>query len=215
MNLIKQLRQRTSAPIKDVKASLLACNWDIEAAQKDLRKRGVALAAKKSLRTAAEGLLAIAQDDKRAAVVELNCETDFVARNDVFQYLASSLAKMALSAQGPGELFMPFCPEFLENMSINLDHPMLSGETTVQNAVTEVAAMVGENVKLRRGFMLSTTAHDVMGMICSRFSLVKQIPKYNRNTYIHTILFRPYLPCFNSDLTRSSCVRFVFASSIC
>jgi len=162
MNLIKQLRQRTSAPIKDVKASLVACNWDIDAAQKDLRKRGVALAAKKSSRTAAEGLLAIAQDDKRAAVVELNCETDFVARNDVFQYLASSLAKMALSAQGPGELFMPFGPELLENMSINLDHPNLSGETTVQNAVTEVAAMVGENVKLRRGFMLSTTAHGVV-----------------------------------------------------
>ncbi|CAD6238179.1 unnamed protein product [Miscanthus lutarioriparius] len=162
MNLIKQLRQRTSAPIKDVKASLVACNWDIEAAQKDLRKRGVALAAKKSSRTAAEGLLAIAQDDKRAAVVELNCETDFVARNDVFQYLASSLAKMALSSQGPGELFMPFGPELLENMSINLDHPMISGETTVQSAVTEVAAMVGENVKLRRGFMLSTTAHGVV-----------------------------------------------------
>ncbi|NP_001132619.1 elongation factor Ts, mitochondrial isoform X2 [Zea mays] len=162
MNLIKQLRQRTSAPIKDVKASLVTCNWDIEAAQKDLRKRGVALAAKKSSRTAAEGLLAIAQDDKRAAVVELNCETDFVARNDVFQYLASSLAKMALSAQGPGELFMPFGPELLENMPINLDHPKLSVETTVQSAVTEVAAMVGENVKLRRGFMLSTTAHGVV-----------------------------------------------------
>ncbi|KAL5205219.1 hypothetical protein ABZP36_033428 [Zizania latifolia] len=76
MNLIIQLRERTSVPIKDVKASL-----------KDLRKRGVVLAAKKSLRTAAEGLLAIAQDEKMAAVVELNCETDFVARNDVFQYL--------------------------------------------------------------------------------------------------------------------------------
>jgi translation elongation factor EF-Ts len=58
-----------------------------EEAQKDLRKRGVVLAAKKSSRTAAEGLLAMAQDEKRAAVVELNCETDFVARNDVFQYL--------------------------------------------------------------------------------------------------------------------------------
>ncbi|KAL6644243.1 hypothetical protein ACP70R_015851 [Stipagrostis hirtigluma subsp. patula] len=162
MNLIKQLRERTSAPIKDVKASLVSCNWDIEAAQKDLRKRGVVLAAKKSSRTAAEGLLAIAQDEKRAVVVELNCETDFVARNDVFQYLASSLAKMALSAQGPGELFLPFGPEYLENKSINLDHPKLSGETTVQSAVTEVAAMVGENVKLRRGFMLSTAAHGVV-----------------------------------------------------
>nr|TKW15887.1 hypothetical protein SEVIR_5G210000v2 [Setaria viridis] len=130
MNLIRQLRQRTSAPIKD-------------AAHKDLRKRGVALAAKKSSRTAAEGLLAIAQDEKRAAV-------------------ASSLAKMVLSAQGPGELFLPFGPEYMENMSINLDHPKLNGETTVQSAVTEVAAMVGENVKLRRGFMLSTTGHGVV-----------------------------------------------------
>ncbi|KAF8783787.1 hypothetical protein HU200_000225 [Digitaria exilis] len=162
MNLIKQLRERTSAPIKDVKASLVNCNWDIEAAQKDLRKRGVVLASKKSSRTAAEGLLAIAQDEKKAAVIELNCETDFVARNDVFQYLASSVAKMALSAQGPAELFLPFGPDYLENMSINLDHPKLSGETTVQNAVTEVAAMVGENVKLRRGFMLSTTAHGAV-----------------------------------------------------
>lgn len=56
-------------------------------AQKDLRKRGVVMASKKSARTAAEGLLAVAQDDKRAVVIELNCETDFVARNDVFQYL--------------------------------------------------------------------------------------------------------------------------------
>ncbi|RCV26607.1 hypothetical protein SETIT_5G259400v2 [Setaria italica] len=143
MNLIRQLRQRTSAPIKDVKASLVSCNWDIEAAHKDLRKRGVALAAKKSSRTAAEGLLAIAQDEKRAAV-------------------ASSLAKMVLSAQGPGELFLPFGPEYMENMSINLDHPKLNGETTVQSAVTEVDAMVGENVKLRRGFMLSTTGHGVV-----------------------------------------------------
>ncbi|CAO2201394.1 unnamed protein product [Urochloa humidicola] len=162
MNLIKQLRERTSAPIKDVKASLVSCNWDIDAAQKDLRKRGVVLAAKKSSRTAAEGLLAIAQDEKRAAVVELNCETDFVARNDVFQYLASSVAKIALSAQAPGQLFLPFGPEYLEDMSINLDHPKLSGETTIQSAVTEVAAMVGENVKFRRGFILSTSAHGVV-----------------------------------------------------
>uniref|UniRef100_A0A0E0ELD4 Elongation factor Ts, mitochondrial n=1 Tax=Oryza meridionalis TaxID=40149 RepID=A0A0E0ELD4_9ORYZ len=164
MNLIKQLRERTSAPIKDVKSSLVSCNWDIDAAQKDLRKRGVVLAAKKSSRTAAEGLLAIAQDEKRAAVVELNCETDFVARNDVFQYLASSLAKLALSARDPGELVFPFGPDYLENLNVNLDHPKLSGETTVQSAVTEVAAMVGENVKFRRGFIMSTTAH---GVVCS------------------------------------------------
>ncbi|KAJ8486047.1 hypothetical protein OPV22_018532 [Ensete ventricosum] len=165
INLIKQLRERTSAPIKDVKLSLVNCNWDLEAAQKDLRKRGVVLAAKKSSRTAAEGLLSVAQTEKKAVVVELNCETDFVARNDVFQYLASSLARIALSADSSmvqaQEAFI-FGPEYLENMKINLDHPKLSGETTVQNAVTEVAAMVGENVKIRRGYALSTSSHGVV-----------------------------------------------------
>lgn len=60
-----------------------------DAAQKDLRKRGVALALKKSSRTAAEGLLALAQTEHKAAIIELNCETDFVARNEMFQYLVS------------------------------------------------------------------------------------------------------------------------------
>lgn len=60
-----------------------------EAAQKDLRKRGVVLASKKSSRSAAEGLLALAQSESKAALIELNCETDFVARNEIFQYLVS------------------------------------------------------------------------------------------------------------------------------
>ncbi|KAK9110641.1 hypothetical protein Sjap_018701 [Stephania japonica] len=89
-SIIKHLRERTSAPIKEVKSALVNCNWDIEAAQKDLRKRGVVLASIKSSRTAAKGLLALAQNENEAAVIELNCETDFVARNQVFQYLVST-----------------------------------------------------------------------------------------------------------------------------
>ncbi|XP_057983232.1 elongation factor Ts, mitochondrial isoform X2 [Malania oleifera] len=135
MDLIKQLREQTSAPIKDVKSALIDCKWDIEAAQKDLRKRGVVLASKKSSRTAAEGLLALAQDESKAAVVELNCETDFVARNEIFQHL---------------------------NSNICLGHPKLRGETTVQSAITEVAAMMGENVKLRRGFVMSAPSGGVI-----------------------------------------------------
>nr|GEY95528.1 elongation factor Ts, mitochondrial [Tanacetum cinerariifolium] len=73
MNLIKKLRERTSAPIKEVKSALIDCNWDLEAAQKELRKRGIVLASKKSARTAAEGLLALAQNDTKAAVIALNC----------------------------------------------------------------------------------------------------------------------------------------------
>ncbi|CAI0552200.1 unnamed protein product [Linum tenue] len=159
MSLIKQLRERTSAPIKDVKASLVECNWDIEAAQKDLRKRGIVLASKKSGRTATEGLLALAQSEGKAAIIELNCETDFVSRNEIFQYLAVSLAKQALlvkngSQQPSGVLSVG--PESLEELKLNLEHPKISGETTVHNAITEVAAMMGENVKLRRGFVMSS-----------------------------------------------------------
>ncbi|XWS47268.1 hypothetical protein CRYUN_Cryun14cG0137800 [Craigia yunnanensis] len=171
MHLIKQLRERTSAPIKDVKASLVDCNWDIEAAQKDLRKRGKVLAMKKSSRTAAEGLLALAQNEGKAAIIELNCETDFVARNEIFEYLALTLAKQALlvensSQQAPG--VFSFGPECLEHFKLNLEHPKMSGETTVQNAVTEVAAMMGENVKLRRGFVMSTSLQGVVSAYLHR-----------------------------------------------
>ncbi|KAK6151528.1 hypothetical protein DH2020_014163 [Rehmannia glutinosa] len=164
MNLIKQLRERTSAPIKEVKSALVACNWDIEAAQKDLRKRGVALASKKSSRTAAEGLLALAQNQKKAVVVELNCETDFVARNDIFQYLALSLAKTALLLEGSSQasVAIPVGPESLGGLKMNFDHPKLSGERTVENAITEVAAMMGENVKLGGGFTISAPSHSVL-----------------------------------------------------
>ncbi|XP_047334412.1 elongation factor Ts, mitochondrial [Impatiens glandulifera] len=165
MSLIKQLRERTSAPIKDVKASLVECNWDIDSAQKDLRKRGVVLASKKSLRTATEGLLALAQNERKAAVVELNCETDFVARNDIFQHLALSLAKLALSVEGSSQQVSGtsvFGPDHLEELKINLEHPKLSGEMTVKSAITEVAAMMGENVKVRRSFAMSTSSLGVV-----------------------------------------------------
>ncbi|CAJ2653585.1 unnamed protein product [Trifolium pratense] len=152
MNLIKQLRERTSAPIKDVKAALVDSNWDIDAAQKELRKRGIVLASKKSSRTASEGLLALAQNDHKTALIELNCETDFVARNDIFQHLALSLANQALLL--PNSSSFNFGPQSLEEMRLNLQHPKINGETTVQNAITEVAAIMGENVKLRRGYVM-------------------------------------------------------------
>lgn len=164
MNLIKQLREKTSAPIKEVKSALVDSNWDIESAHKELRKRGMVLASKKASRAAAEGLLALAQNDRKAAVIELNCETDFVARNEIFQYLALSLAKVALLVDGTqqpsGALHVG--PELFEELKINFNHPKLSGEKTVQNAITEVAAMMGENVKLRRGFAMSAPSYGVL-----------------------------------------------------
>lgn len=78
---------------------LIGLWFDAEAAQKELRKRGKVLASKKSARTAAEGLLALAQNETKAAVIELNCETDFVARNDIFQYLVSLRSFSFLSCE--------------------------------------------------------------------------------------------------------------------
>jgi translation elongation factor Ts len=161
MNLIKQLRERTSAPIKEVKAALVDSNWDIEVAQKELRKRGIVLASKKSSRTASEGLLALAQNHYKTALIELNCETDFVARNDIFQHLALSLANQALLLANSSSSFN-FGPQSLEEMRLNLQHPKINGETTVQNAITEVAAMMGENVKLRRGFVMPAPSNGLV-----------------------------------------------------
>lgn len=165
MNLIKQLRERTSSPIKDVKAALVETNWDIDAAQRELRKKGKVLAAKKSSRTAAEGLLALAQNEEKVAVIELNCETDFVARNEIFQHLALSLAKQALLVQntsqhGSGAFHVQ--PQSLEDLFVNLEHPKINGETTIKNAITEVAAIMGENVKLRRGFVMSAPSQGIL-----------------------------------------------------
>ncbi|KAI4375606.1 hypothetical protein MLD38_013458 [Melastoma candidum] len=174
MSLIKLLRERTSAPIKDVKSALVACGWDIEAAQKELRKRGQVVASKKSARTAAEGLLALARDRQRAAVVELNCETDFVARNEIFQHLALALANRALllensSAQAFGPTHVG--PEAFVGLKLNLDHPKISGETTVENAIAEVATIMGENVKLRRGYTMSASPNGAL------FSYLHTCPK--------------------------------------
>ena len=84
-SLVKQLRDQTGAGMMDCKAALTETNGDIEAAIDWLRKKGIAKADKKSGRTAAEGLVGVASDDKGAVVVEVNSETDFVARNDAFQ----------------------------------------------------------------------------------------------------------------------------------
>lgn len=160
VNLIKQLRDRTSAPMKDVKAALVTSNWNLEAAHTELRKKGIAGASKKASRIAAEGTLALAQDGKTAAVIEINCETDFVARNEIFQCLALSIARSVLTMESlPKDLLQAgmINPKVLEEMKIKLDHPKLSGEATVQSALMEVAAIMGENVKLRRGFALSST----------------------------------------------------------
>ncbi|KAL2642343.1 hypothetical protein R1flu_009930 [Riccia fluitans] len=170
--LIKLLRERTGAPMKDVKAALLQCDWDSEAAFTELRKKGLAAAGKKAGRVAADGLLGVAlqQERRAAAVVEINSETDFVARNDLFQHLVSQVARAALSVDSiPGSQAEAAVINLqaLEAAKIELNHPKLSGESTISDAVAEVASIMGENVKLRRGFFLSSSTGVVASYLHS------------------------------------------------
>src|SRR5258707_3322975 len=95
--MVKELREKTGAGMMDCKAALTETNGDMEAAVDWLRTKGLAKAAKKAGRTAAEGLIGVATAGHKAVMVEVNSETDFVARNAEFQGLVSRIAKAALS----------------------------------------------------------------------------------------------------------------------
>eukprot|EP00898_Chlorokybus_atmophyticus_P004859 jgi/Chlat1/5374/Chrsp35S05216 len=151
---IRELRERSGAAMIDVKAALEATGGDIDRALTELRKKGQAAVAKKAKRTAAEGLLGLAKahDNRSAAVVEVNSETDFVAKNDRFQRLVGAVAQAALQcpAQSQADHELPLAA--VEELS------MPEGEFAehgVRDAVAGVAATVGENVRLRRVFRLT------------------------------------------------------------
>ncbi len=101
--LVKELREKTGAGMMDCKKALAETNGDMEAAIDWLRAKGIAKADKKSGRTAAEGLIGVASSGTTAVVVEINSETDFVARNDAFQDLVRGVAKVALTTDGSVE----------------------------------------------------------------------------------------------------------------
>ncbi len=98
--MVKDLREKTGAGMMDCKAALAEAKGDMEAAVDWLRTKGLAKAAKKAGRVAAEGLIGLATDAKEAALVEVNSETDFVARNETFQKMAAAIAQAALKAKG-------------------------------------------------------------------------------------------------------------------
>ncbi|HUZ13494.1 MAG TPA: translation elongation factor Ts [Caulobacteraceae bacterium] len=138
---VKQLRDTTGAGMMDCKRALEETSGDFEAAQDLLRTKGLAKAAKKAGRVAAEGLIAVAlSDDLRVgAVIELNSETDFVARNELFRSAARTIAKVALRAGG--------------DIAVVREARTDSGQT-VGELVTGLVATVGENMEVRRAARL-------------------------------------------------------------
>ena len=135
--LVKDLREKTGAGMMDCKTALSETNGDVEAAIDWLRKKGLAKAAKKSGRVAAEGLVGVAVEDNVGVVVEVNSETDFVARNDDFQALARGILAVALD----------HAPE-VDAEKVLGAHYMGGG--TVADAIANAIATIGENMTLRR-----------------------------------------------------------------
>jgi elongation factor Ts len=154
-SLVKTLRQKTGAPILECKKALDAEDGDLERAVDYLRKSGVAAAAKRSGVTATEGLVAVAvsEDGRRGVVVELNSETDFVARNSMFQGILSNIASVALEvAPAEHQAVTTDITQQLLASSITTEDGTTS---TVSDAVTHLSGVIRENILLRRASMMS------------------------------------------------------------
>jgi elongation factor Ts len=133
-SMVKELRGKTGAGMMDCKTALKENDGDIEAAIDWLRKKGIAKADKKSGRTAAEGLIGVISDGTKSSVVEVNSETDFVARNDAFQSLVRGIAKVSLGTDGSSEAVL----------AADLDGK------SVEDTITAAIATIGENMSFRR-----------------------------------------------------------------
>ena len=145
--MVKDLRDKTGAGMMDCKAALNETDGDMEAAIDWLRAKGLSKAAKKAGRVAAEGLIGLAADAKEAALVEVNSETDFVARNDTFQKMASGIAKVALAAKGD-----------LDKLA-KAKFP--GGDASVADTIKEMIGTIGENMTLRRTAYLAAKSGAV------------------------------------------------------
>ena len=137
--MVKELRESTGAGMMDCKSALTETSGDMTAAQDWLRKKGLSKAAKKSGRIAAEGLIGLQVAGPKGVVVEVNSETDFVARNDLFQGLVKMIADVALDV----------------GTDIDKINAAKAGSITIAESITDTIAKVGENMTLRRAASLS------------------------------------------------------------
>ena len=140
-SMVKELRESTGAGMMDCKAALSETDGNIDAAVDWLRKKGLSKAAKKAGRVAADGLVGVAIRGTKGVVVEVNSETDFVARNDLFQGLVKMIADVALDA------------------GTNVDKILAAkaGSITVADSIADTIAKIGENMTLRRAADLSVS----------------------------------------------------------
>lgn len=151
-SLVKELREKTGAGMMDCKKALTESDGDVEAAVDWLRAKGLSAAEKKAGRVAAEGLVAVAVDGAKGSIIELNSETDFVARNDDFQALAAEIADLGLAAGG--------------DMAALKAATTKSGKS-VEGALQEAIATIGENMNLRRYEMIEVGQGAIVSYVHS------------------------------------------------
>ena len=154
--LVKELRGKSGAGMMDCKKALQETGGNIEEAQDWLRKKGLATAAKKSGRAASEGLVGMITDGKSGVVVEVNSETDFVARNDVFQAFVRTVTQVAMTVGGD-----------LDKLKA-ADYPGTG--RTVAEELTHMISTIGENMNLRRSAGLSVSKGLVAGYIHNKLA---------------------------------------------
>ncbi len=149
--MVKELRIKSSAGMMDCKKALSETNGDMDAAIDWLRKKGLATASKKSGRVASEGLIAIYIEENSGSIIEVNSETDFVARNNEFQDFVGSVAKISLKNNG--------------NLESILKTKYFDSEKNVQEVLTDKIAKIGENISLRRTEVLSVSNGIIAGYV--------------------------------------------------
>ncbi len=134
-SLVKELRERTGAGMMDCKKALQEANGDIEVAIEEMRKSGAAKAAKKAGRIAAEGVITIKQEGQDVTILETNCETDFVAKDDNFLSFTNSVIDV-ISSQNPDD--------------VDALMPLSLGDHSVEEAIQQLVAKIGEKISIRR-----------------------------------------------------------------
>lgn len=182
--MVKKLRERTGAGMMECKKALEACQGNIEAAIDALKASGQAKAAKRAGKTAAEGLIVIRIDDQQqnGCMVEINCETDFVARSEHFVDFTQKVAQRALEAK-TGKL---------EDL---LASPLTAGGPSIEKACQELVAKIGENVQVRRvaylhsDGMIGSYLHG--GRIGALVAITKKEPEMGRDLAMHIAASNP------------------------
>ncbi|MUV39931.1 Elongation factor Ts [Lentibacillus sp. JNUCC-1] len=148
--MVKELREKTGAGMMDCKKALQETDGDLDQAVDFLREKGMAKAAKKADRIAAEGSTHIEIEGNSAVLIEVNCETDFVTKNDQFKTLLTEIGKHILSEK----------PESLNDA---LNQKLYNGEDTVESYINATIAKIGEKISLRRFELFTKTDQDAFG----------------------------------------------------